>query len=271
MQIDLHIHTCASDGTWRPMDLINEAKKIGLGGLAVTDHDLTDNVLETERLAKEAGIKFIRGVEINSTKNNLNFHILGYDLDIQNKILQELLAYNKDLLFQKDVDSIVQLEKQGWPVSRTEFMTYKYNRTRGGWESLAYLEDKGLCVDVNDFFKRIFTAEHNLDFPNFPSIEEVINTIHLSGGLAICAHAASEFHGPGLENVLEILGNEKFDGYECFHSNHTNEDSINLLNFAQRNNLFTTGGSDCHGDFVPSRKLGQPYITDNMINFPFLK
>lgn len=271
MQVDLHIHTCASDGTWRPQDLIIEAKKANLGGLAITDHDSTDNVLEGERLAKEAGLKFVRGVEINSTKSSLNFHILGYGIDIQNKIFQELLTHNIELLLQKDIDSIAQLEKEGWPVSTKEFMTYNYDRTRGGWGSLAYLQDKGLCTDVNDFFKRIFTPEHDLGFPQFPSIEEVINTIHRAGGLAICAHAASGFHGPGLNKVLEILGNEKFDGFECYHSNHTDEDSANLLVYAKNHNLFTTGGSDCHGDFVPSRKLGQPYITSDMINFPLLK
>ena len=44
MQVDLHIHTCASDGTWRPADLIREAKKVGLGAIAITDHDSVNNV-----------------------------------------------------------------------------------------------------------------------------------------------------------------------------------------------------------------------------------
>ncbi|MDO4178449.1 MAG: PHP domain-containing protein [Phascolarctobacterium sp.] len=271
MQVDLHIHTCASDGTWRPKDLICEAKRVGLGTLAITDHDTTGNVLEGEHLAKEANLKFIRGVEINSTKSGLNFHILGYGFDLENKILQELLNHNIDLLLQKDIDSIAQLEKEGWNVSAEEFKNYSYNRTRGGWSSLAYLQDKNLCTDVNDFFTRIFTAEHDLGFPDFPSVEEVIKTIHEAGGLAICAHAASGFHGPGLNKVMEILCDEKFDGFECYHSNHTEEDTRNLLSYAQKNNLLITGGSDCHGDFVPSRHLGKPYVTDTMLKFPLLK
>ena len=39
MKADLHIHTCASDGNWTPAELIAEAQKVGLGALAVTDHD----------------------------------------------------------------------------------------------------------------------------------------------------------------------------------------------------------------------------------------
>ena len=58
MKADLHIHTCASDGNWTPAELIAEARKVGLGALAITDHDSVANVLETQRLAKEAGLKY---------------------------------------------------------------------------------------------------------------------------------------------------------------------------------------------------------------------
>ena len=56
--------------------------------------------------------------------------------------------------------------------------------------------DKGLCTGVGDFFQRIFTPEHDLGFPEFPAISEVITAIHAAGGAALCAHAASGFHGP---------------------------------------------------------------------------
>ena len=121
MKIDLHIHTTASDGTWTPEELLTEAKKVGLGALAVTDHDSVGNVLATQQLARVAGLKFLTGVELNSTKAGLNFHVLGYGLDIENKALQELMANNIQLLEDVDVGSIALLEKEGWPVSVAEF------------------------------------------------------------------------------------------------------------------------------------------------------
>ena len=144
MKADLHIHTCASDGNWTPAELIAEAQKVGLGALAVTDHDSIANVLETERLAKEAGLKFLPAAEICSTKNDICFHILGYGIDITNKPLLELLAHNEALLDQKDVDSIAMLERDGWDVSVAEFEHYTYDRRRGGWRSLAYLDRKSV-------------------------------------------------------------------------------------------------------------------------------
>ena len=173
VRADLHIHTTASDGTWTPRELIEQAQAVELGLLAVTDHDSVVNVAETQRLAKAAGLKFLPASEICSTKEDISFHILGYGIDITNKHLLELINHNEDLLAQKDVDSIRLLERDGWPVDSLEFTRYDYDRRRGGWRALAYLIDKGLCTDVNDFFKRIFTPEHDLGFPEFPPISPV--------------------------------------------------------------------------------------------------
>ena len=212
VRADLHIHTTASDGTWTPAELIAEAQKQQLGLIAVTDHDSVANVAEAMTLAAAAGITLLPAAEICSTKEDLSFHILGYGIDIHNKQLLELIQHNEALLEQKDVDSIHLLARDGWPVDEAEFARYTYDRHRGGWRALAYLIDKGLCTGVSDFFQRIFTPEHDLGFPEFPAISEVITAIHAAGGAALCAHAASGFHGPGLERVLDILRTEKFDG-----------------------------------------------------------
>lgn len=270
MRVDLHVHTTASDGTWTPVELITEASKQHLGVLAVTDHDSVGNVVECKRLAKAEGIRFIEGTEINSTKAGMNFHVLGYGIDIDNPHLKELMAHNIYLMEQIDIKSIALLEQAGWSVDVEEFKRYTYDRRRGGWASLAYLIDKRLCTGVNDFFKRIFTKEYELGFPCFPSISQVIKTIHEAGGIAICAHAASGFHGPGLEKVLDLLRVEAFDGYECYHSNHSEEDVKRLLLFCQENNLYITGGSDCHGNFVPGRFLGEPRVEVKQIRLPLL-
>lgn len=266
LRADLHIHTTASDGTWTPQELVQEVQKAGLGLFAVTDHDSVANVAEAGRLAHQAGLKFLPAAEICSTKADLSFHILGYGIDITNKPLLELMRHNEALLEQKDVDSIRLLARAGWAVDEAEFANYSYDRRRGGWRALAYLIDKGLCTGVGDFFSRIFTPEHDLGFPTFPSIEEVIKAIHGAGGVALCAHVASGFHGPGLEKVMDLLRVENFDGFECYHSNHNEEATKRLLAHCQKHKLLISGGSDCHGTFVPGRHLGEPYVDTSMIN-----
>ena len=162
------------------------------------------------------------------------------------------MQHNEALLEQKDVDSIHLLARDGWPVDEAEFARYTYDRRRGGWRALAYLIDKGLCTGVGDFFKRIFTPEHVLGFPEFPPISEVIAAIHAAGGAALCAHAASGFHGPGLERVLNILRTEKFDGFECYHSNHSEEGT--QRRYAALGRPFAAGCKIIRKIFVKTRK-----------------
>ena len=265
MRVDLHIHTTASDGTWTPAELVEQALAVGLGALAVTEHDSVANVAEAAALAREVGLRFLPAAEICSTKEDLSFHILGYGIDITNKRLLELMEHNENLLDQKDVDSIRLLERDGWPVSSSEFAYYDYDRRRGGWRALAYLVDKGLCSGVNDFFQSIFTPEHDLGFPEFPPISQVVDAIHGAGGVANCAHAASGFHGPGLERVMDLLRVEPLDGFECYHSGHGKEGTERLLRHCRKHNLLISGGSDCHGTFVPGRNLGEPYVDTEML------
>ena len=271
MRADLHIHTTASDGTWDPSQVVEAVCRADIKLFAVSDHDSVANVAETKRLAENAGLKFITGVELNSTKDGHNYHILGYGIDIENKRLEELCRHNQKLLEQKDDDSVRNLIDRGWPLSMEEFKKYTYDPHRGGWKALAYLQDKGLCGDVNDFFRRIFTAENDLGFPDFPAISEVVQVIHNAGGIALCAHLASDFHGAGMQEYLPRLVNEQLDGFECYHSGHSAENSRLLAHFCRRHKLYISGGSDCHGSFVPSRHLGVPEIDSSSLYLPMLQ
>lgn len=270
MRADLHIHTTASDGTWDPIQLITAVQAASIKIFAITDHDHTGNVEATGKLAREAGLSFLPAVELNSTKDEHNYHILGYGIDITNRSLQELCEHNRQLLEAKDDESIRLLESEGWNISMEEFRRYAYDRHRGGWKALAYLQDKKLCGDVKDFFTRIFTPEHNLGFPEFPSVEEVVRIVHGAGGIAVCAHLASDFYGAGVQEYLPRLLNEDLDGFECYHSGHSESDSRLLARFCRRHNLCISGGSDCHGTFVAGRPLGTPHIDASMLRLPGL-
>ena len=66
-KVDLHLHTTASDGTWKPERLVEKIIEADIGLFSVTDHDTTENVDIVYSIAKEKEISFIKGVEINTS------------------------------------------------------------------------------------------------------------------------------------------------------------------------------------------------------------
>ena len=95
MKTDLHIHTYFSDGVFTPEKIVDSAIDVGLGAIAITDHD---NVLAYEvaqKYIKEKQlsdkIEVIRGIEVNTLYKDYEVHILGYFMNPENPDFQNLI------------------------------------------------------------------------------------------------------------------------------------------------------------------------------------
>ena len=78
MMMDLHIHSSfSSDGRESPADVLRYAKKVGLGGVAILDHNEIRGSLKAYELAKDTDIVVVRGLEV-STEDG---HIIAYGVD----------------------------------------------------------------------------------------------------------------------------------------------------------------------------------------------
>jgi hypothetical protein len=74
IRIDLHVHSCYSyDSLITPKELEFYAKRCGLDGVAITDHDRFDGALKTE---KEVKLFIVPGMEISSAHG----HIIALDV-----------------------------------------------------------------------------------------------------------------------------------------------------------------------------------------------
>ena len=90
---DLHTHTHFSDGSCSPEELVAAAKKIGLHYLGITDHDTVDGVrhLYENGLYPGKGVNIIPGVELSANHPEKDIHIVGYNIDIYNESLLEMI------------------------------------------------------------------------------------------------------------------------------------------------------------------------------------
>ena len=88
MKVELHSHSIYShgkkvyvEGLDSPEQMVRYASENGLGGLAITDHDVFKGSLKAKKYAKKYDVIVIPGIEITTEKRG---HVLG--LGIQEKI-----------------------------------------------------------------------------------------------------------------------------------------------------------------------------------------
>ena len=95
-RIDLHVHSNASDGSLTPTEVADEAMRMGLSAIALTDHDTVDGVAEILDYTKDKPLEVVPGIELSCYYNNREIHILGFYMDYENPELQKELAVLKE-------------------------------------------------------------------------------------------------------------------------------------------------------------------------------
>jgi len=91
MRIDLHIHTLPRSACsyMDPLELIQEATRLKLDGICLTEHQVVWELDDVDKLAREGGIKIFRGNEF--TTNQGDILVFGFYKDIKELLMiQEL-------------------------------------------------------------------------------------------------------------------------------------------------------------------------------------
>lgn len=83
--------------------------------------------------------------------------------------------------------------------------------------------------------------------------QQAIDAIHHAGGLAILAHPVQLRCTDADELALAVkqLTTMGIDGLEVYHSDHTPAEVERFKRLADNYKLYSTGGSDYHGDRKP--------------------
>lgn len=258
MRADLHIHTTASDGCWAPERLIVELRARTIGLFAIADHDSVASLPQAETLAREAGLAFLRGVEVSTLLDGHLFHVLAYGFDLDDPALAVLLRGNAARLSQANEDTIRRLIDTGFQIDLDDYVAYRHDRTRGGWKALNFLIDRGFCAGVRDYFDNL-VAHRSTEQP-FPHPADAVAVIREAGGVPVLAHPGVSLRHAGVtdETLCPFL-EFGIAGLECYSPSHDGATTRFCRDWCARHDLLITGGSDCHGGFV-GRELGVPAV-----------
>lgn len=247
---DLHCHTNCSDGTFSPIELIQLAKKIGLKGLSITDHDTIDAYKIAVPAAKEAGLLLGTGVEFSCEFQGISLHLLGYDFDLKNPMVQQLCDRHRKRRESRNQAILQKLTEHGIPISYEELLAKTQGRTIGRPHIAQIMVEKGYVRNLREAFNHYIGEGRKCYAPGEPfTVEEAIDVLHTAGGKAFVAH-------PQLlpeEFPVEALLKLPFDGLECYYSRLFKKSWVEI---AQAKEWLMSGGSDFHGSVKPEIELG---------------
>lgn len=80
--IDLHVHSTMSDGLKTPVEIFNEAQKLKLNMLSITDHNSVDAYKEID-FSKIYDGRVILGCELTCMLDKLCIELLAYGYDLK--------------------------------------------------------------------------------------------------------------------------------------------------------------------------------------------
>jgi len=283
MYADLHIHSWYSDGTLTPAEIIEKARSQNVTLISICDHNTIDayheigSHVEARSSWDTAGIRIIPGAEVTAMMNDVEYHILAYGFDMQDKGLSDLFTYNRSVnadmgtkLIEKMAKDYPVSDSKDYPmngsgdyplnentehlfISLEEFASFQRNRRNGGWESIDYLRSKGLVASWDDFSKivRKYGSPPKNDFLH-PS--EVIKIIHDAGGHGVLAHLchyekSSTSIADYEKRAMQFI-DMGIDGFECYYPAQAAELTEALVKLCRQHDLIITAGGDDHGGFI---------------------
>lgn len=265
---DLHLHTDDSDGTWSNTQLLKQLLNASISTFSITDHDETANCIKMSRTKLPVTMRFIMGVELSTFRNGMRYHILGYQYDPSNRGLNEILQYNKNATEQWFIEIVRFACSRNANICYSDYLDYQNDSSRGGHRAINYLIDQGFLTKASDFFP---LSKESKSLPDYPKAEKVVEAIKNSGGFCFIAHPSEYRKGKRMQDD-ELIEWTKLgiDGIECYHPSATIDDSDAYVSFCERHKLMISGGSDCHGNFLPERQIGTPEIYEEMLNIESL-
>lgn len=257
--IDLHVHTTASDGQYTPTEIIKAAAEKDISVIAITDHDTIEGIDEGAAAAREFGVTFVPGCELNINFPTGEFHLLGLGLkNISSSFtdLLENLVKNRNLRNEQIIEKI---RADGIDLTLEEMKADFPGNVIGRPHFAAELVKKGIVKNRQLAFDKYLAKGRPWYVERVGSnLDEAIVAIKESGGVPVIAHPMSLYLSWGkLPDALQNIFERGVMGLEAFHPGARVTDCLRLEEVARKIGFFVTAGSDFHGEKIRAdRKLG---------------
>jgi predicted metal-dependent phosphoesterase TrpH len=241
VRVDFHSHTRESDGALAPDALVARMRARGVAMFSITDHD---TVRAYDGLVVE-GATLITGIEINTSWNGDDVHVLGYGFPLGDDTpVARTLATNREHRRERVGRMVTGLNAAGYPITVAGVM-----EASGGGHTLGRphvakaLIAGGFVPDVATAFRELLTPGKPGYQPTpYLTPHQAVEVIARSGGVPVLAH-------PGRlkdESILGDLVDAGLLGLEVFYAAHSAAQTAHFRGRAAHYGLAMSAGADFH-------------------------
>lgn len=263
---DLHMHSDhSSDGVLTPpYEILTIMRSRGINFFSITDHNsvASANVMKWYEGGKYGGkTLYVNGVELSLYHGDREIHVLSYGYNPpscnimagvletyhRNRVLQSELRVEKlqDMGFKVDYDEVIKAAGGKLPSGGVTFLKVlaKYAENKEGLKD--YLVGEKSKSPYTNFYFDYFTkgGPAYVDVPLL-DFDETVDRLK-DRSVLVLAHP-SLYKG---KDISEITG-DGISGIEVYSSYHKDDDIDFYLDYAVKNDLLVTAGSDFHGDRI---------------------
>ena len=259
--IDLHTHTCLSDGNLTPMELLGAARDAGIGILAITDHNDTEDL--TAYRAAFPEMTLIQASEItcryhapDGTEHEL--HVVALGIDPDHPKIRAVLANNQPDRRPYLSAILEKLLAQGIDVGTYDELQAANSRSRhfGRMQIGKEMVKRGYVKSVDEAFD-VYMGAHGQRLAYVPNplkyvtLEEAVDAILCAGGVPVLAHLRyylldSEGERALVRRFKELAGDKAAMEVEYAAYDRAVRDALRAI--ADEFGLMYSCASDYHGN-----------------------
>ena len=254
IEVDLHLHTRASDGTLSPTELVDLCAERGLKVIAISDHDSTEGLVEArEAAARHARLQIIPAIELSTDVPGSEIHLLGYHLDTSDSDFQATLARFREGRYERGRLMVERINRLGYDISWDRVRETAGDAAIGRPHIAAVMVEAGYFKYPRDVFDTLIGragaayVERTKLTP-----EDAIGILRDNGAVPVLAHPtfsqvkSDRGEVQSLEDTLRTLKNCGLEGMEVFYGDYTTDQVDYLHGLAKKLDLIPCGGSDYH-------------------------
>ncbi len=265
MHIDLHTHTCISDGQLAPAELLEHALVAGVRTISITDHDTLDAYT---KISVDAfpGLAVIPGVELSTHWGNMGVHVVGLNFRLDDDALVNALAVQqlaREERAQRIAERLIHLGFDD-PMPRVREIAGDGQIGRPHFAQV--LVETGKISSTAQAFKKLLGAGKPCDIRiGTSTLSEVIDWVRAAGGTTVLAHPAKYgLTHTKLLSLVRAFCEAGGDALEVVSGQQPSTLTAELAALCQSEHLLASCGSDFHVPGQSWSALGNfPALPDN--------